>query len=54
MLVKTAGLVRKQISRNKTEAEILKQGLGSTWASWGTGFINEERWIKTLYRELSN
>lgn len=52
MLVKTADIVLKQISSGQSEEKILQQGLGSKWKSWGTGFINEDRWIKTLYRDL--
>lgn len=27
-------------------------GLGAEWADWSWNFINEERWIRTLFNDL--
>ena len=31
---------------------IIKAGLGDEYAEWGSGFINEERWIRILARDI--
>ena len=31
---------------------IIQTGLGSEYADWGSGFINEERWIRILARDI--
>lgn len=38
--------------QGKTLAEAIEQGLGDTWKDWSWQFINEERWITTLYNGL--
>ncbi len=37
----------------KSLDEIKAAGLASEWKSWGAGFINEERWIETIYNSYS-
>tara|TARA_R110002072_G_scaffold89232_4_gene199874 strand:- start:928 stop:1788 length:861 start_codon:yes stop_codon:yes gene_type:complete len=49
MLNETSSAMKRWIADGKTEQRILDDGFEQKWDSWGTGFINEERWIKTLY-----
>lgn len=43
-----------QVATMKADGKSLEQaiaaGLDDKWESWGTGWINEERWITTLYQ----
>jgi len=32
-----------------TKEEIVAAGLDSTYESWGQGYINEQRWIETVF-----
>ncbi len=58
MLTETSNVVKQQIAAGKTLEEIKAAGLPDNWASWGSGFINTERWLETLYqsytREMSS
>jgi glyoxylase-like metal-dependent hydrolase (beta-lactamase superfamily II) len=54
MLVETTGIVRDRMKAGKTLDQIKKEGVPGKYASWGTGFINAERWIETIHRSLSN
>ncbi|MFT4676200.1 MAG: cyclase [Patiriisocius sp.] len=49
MLKATSDAVKLMIADGKSEQTILDTGFDEKWDSWGTGFINQERWIKTLY-----
>lgn len=53
MLKQTRDEVRGAMAEDKTVEEIVEMGLDSRWESWGEGFINEERWIKTLYNSYA-
>lgn len=53
MLVETTSIVRDRIAAGKSFDEIKKEGLPEKWADWGTGFINTDRWLETLYTRLS-
>lgn len=53
MLVETTGLVKIAIAGGKTLDQVKAAGLPEKWKGWGTGFINTERWLETLYRGLS-
>jgi glyoxylase-like metal-dependent hydrolase (beta-lactamase superfamily II) len=53
MLVETSRAVKSQINAGRSLGEILDTGLSGTWDSWAGGFINEERWIQTLYKNFS-
>ncbi len=53
MLVATAGFIRSAMAAGRTQDDLLKDGLPDRWQSWGSGFINETRWIQTLYRNYS-
>lgn len=49
MLVETSGAVNKAMAEGKSLDQIKTSGLLEKWNSWGTGFINTDRWIETLY-----
>ena len=53
MIRTTRATVRAAIDAGKNIDAIIDQGLGSEWRDWGTGFINEERWIRTLHRDAT-
>lgn len=45
----TSTQIRVKKSQRMSKEEIVAAGLGAEYASWGTGFINEQRWIETVY-----
>lgn len=53
MLEQTRDSVRAAMAEGRSMEEIVEMGLDSRWDSWGSGFINEERWIQTLYNSYS-
>lgn len=53
MLLETTGLIKKAIASGKSLDEIRSAGLPEKWDSWGTGFINEERWIETVFKSAT-
>lgn len=53
MLQETIGAVREQIKRKQPLDAVKKQGLPAKYKDWGTGFINTDRWIETIYNSLS-
>jgi cyclase len=48
MIRDTRAAVLGALGRGRTVDEVIAAGLDARWASWGGGFINEERWIRTL------
>ena len=48
MIRETRATVTEALGRGLSVDEVVAQGLDPRWASWGAGFINEERWIRTL------
>jgi cyclase len=52
MLLATTDVVRKEMKAGKSLADIKKAGLPDEWKSWGTGFINTETWVETVYNSL--
>lgn len=52
MLETTTALVAERLDAGASVDEIVTQGLGSRWDSWGEGFIDEERWIRTIAASL--
>jgi cyclase len=48
MLVTTTVAVKAALASGQSPAQVIEQGLGDKWSSWGQGFINEEMWISTL------
>ena len=53
MLVKSTAIVRKGIDDGKSLFEIKEVGLPEEYGSWGGGFINSDRWIETIYADLT-
>lgn len=53
MLQQTTEIVRQKIAAGKTLEQVKSEGLPAEWQSWGTGFINTERWVETIYRSLT-
>lgn len=49
MIKDTYAYVQAKKAAGMSEEDVLKVGLDDKWASWSWQFINEERWIKTLY-----
>jgi cyclase len=45
----TSIAIRVMKSQQKSKEEIVAAGLGAEYASWGTGFINEQSWIETVF-----
>lgn len=52
MLVATVAEVRAAVESGKSVDEIVESGLDAKWAEWGTGFINEASWIRTIAGSL--
>jgi glyoxylase-like metal-dependent hydrolase (beta-lactamase superfamily II) len=50
MLTETTDIVRKKMAAGKTLDQIKAEGLPEEWKSWGTGFVNTDRWISTIHR----
>lgn len=48
MIRETRAQVIDALGRGLDVDEVVAEGLDERWASWGTGFITEERWIRTL------
>lgn len=53
MLVETTTLIEGGIKAGKTLAEIRATGLPEKYKSWGSGFINEARWVEICFNSLS-
>ena len=53
MLVDTTLIVRKHMKAGKSLADIKKAGLGEKYKTAGSGFINTDRWVETIYRSYS-
>ena len=53
MLVETTDIVRKRMAAGKTLDQIKAEGLPEEWKSWGSGFINTDRWIELIYNSLT-
>jgi glyoxylase-like metal-dependent hydrolase (beta-lactamase superfamily II) len=45
----TSTEIRVMKSQRMAVEEIASKGLGEQYESWGTGFINEQRWIETVF-----
>jgi cyclase len=53
MLDDTIGSVRAQMAAGASFDDVKARGPGAEWAEWGTGFINADRWLETIYQSLS-
>lgn len=45
----TSTAIRVMKSQRMSKEEIVSVGLGAEYESWGQGFINEQRWIETVF-----
>jgi cyclase len=45
----TSIAIRVKKSQRMSVGEIVEEGLGPDYESWGLGFINEEAWIQTVF-----
>ncbi|HEV2706986.1 MAG TPA: MBL fold metallo-hydrolase [Pyrinomonadaceae bacterium] len=52
MLIETRDIVRQRVAQGRTLEQIKAEGLPEKWKSWGTGYINTESWIETLFRSI--
>ncbi len=50
MIKETYAYVQASKKKGMSEVQVLEAGLDSKWQSWSWAFINEEKWIKTLYQ----
>ena len=48
MIKDTSTAIRVARSLQQSAEEIVAEGLGPEYESWGQGFINEQRWIETV------
>jgi len=48
MLLTTSGAVTAALKDGMSVEQITEKGLGDEWDTWGTGFINEPRWISFI------
>ncbi|MCO6511994.1 MAG: MBL fold metallo-hydrolase [Aridibacter famidurans] len=53
MLIETTLIVRKQMAEGKTLDQIKAAGFGDRFKEAGSGFINTNAWIETIYRSYS-
>ncbi|MDX1384405.1 MAG: MBL fold metallo-hydrolase [Thermoanaerobaculia bacterium] len=53
MLIDTMATVQKAIDAGKSLEDTKAAGLSDKWADWGSGFINTDVWIETVYTSLS-
>jgi len=51
-IIDTTAIVREKM-KTKSLDEIKKEGLPEQYKSWGSGFINTDRWIETIYNTYS-
>ncbi|MEW9799379.1 MBL fold metallo-hydrolase [Alteromonas sp. CYL-A6] len=49
MIEATYAEVKAMKAKGMSVEQVVETGLEPKWASWSWAFINEERWIKTLY-----
>lgn len=49
----TQGIVAEALAEGADVEAVVQAGLGDAYSLWGAGFIDEERWIRILARDLS-
>jgi glyoxylase-like metal-dependent hydrolase (beta-lactamase superfamily II) len=54
MLVETSAIVQKRIDAGATRDEAIAEGLPAGWEEWGSGFIDQERWLGIVYDSLTS
>jgi len=53
MIRSTLEDVEEALAENRTEAEIIEAGVAQRWKSYSWAFINEQRWLEILIREVT-
>ncbi|HZH32429.1 MAG TPA: MBL fold metallo-hydrolase [Pyrinomonadaceae bacterium] len=53
MLTETTAHVRQGMAAGKTLDQLKTAGLPAEWKTWGTGFINTDAWIETIFNSPS-
>ena len=53
MMTLTTEIVRKRMAAGKTLDQIKAEGLPEEWKTWGSGYINTNRWLELIYTSLS-
>lgn len=53
MIVMTREEVRLMMLDGLSVEQMVERGLAEQWQDWSWGFINEERWIRTLYNDMT-
>jgi cyclase len=51
MVVESVALVRKGMAEGKTLEQLKAAGLPPQWEAFGKGWINNHRWIETIYNQ---
>ena len=54
MLIETTDMVREKMAGGRSLEQIQAEGVPAEWESWGSGFVNTERWLATVYQSLSS
>ena len=53
MLKASRSFVQDGIDQSLTAEALIEKGLGPEYESWGKGFINEARWLQTVFDDLT-
>ena len=53
MLLETVAMVKQKMERGLSIEQIQDEGVGEEWSEWGTGFVSTDRWLDTIYQDLS-
>lgn len=54
MLIETIGIVQKGMGAKKSLEQLQKQGLPAKYDSWKNAFVDDKKWIETIYNSLSS
>lgn len=54
MIVTSVETVEKGIASGASLEDIKTAGLPKMYESWGSGFINQDRWLETVYNSIRN
>lgn len=52
MLRETRETVRTAVAAGESDASIRARGVGAEWSDWAWAFIDEDRWLSTLIRDV--
>jgi cyclase len=54
MLLETTGIIRKAIAEGKSLEQVKAAGLPEKYKEWGTGFMNQSRYVEIVYNSLKS